>query len=82
MSVKSFVEEHRELMQSNVLQRSLDFALLEYQKQIAVRTEPQMASTGHFRMLGALEFIQIMKDLAESTPEPTKLVTPSLNHRA
>lgn len=82
MASKVFVEAHRALMQREDLQRSLDFSLLEYQKQVSVRTEPPLAATGHFRVLGALEFIQILKDLAESVPEPTKIVPASLNHRA
>ena len=69
-------------MQNPVLERALDYALLEYQKVVAMKTNEQLAATGHFRILGALEFIQTMKDLAESQVEPPKVITPSLNHRA
>lgn len=82
MGSKANVEAHRSLMQRDDLQHSIDFALLEYQRRVAMITNEQLAATGHFRILGALEFIQTMKDLAESTPEPTKIIPPSLNHRA
>lgn len=68
---KKAVENHRSLMQRDDLQRSIDFALLEYQHQVALRTNEQMSGSGHFRMLGALEFIGQMKNLAETYQAPT-----------
>lgn len=79
---KEFVEKHRELMQRDDLQRGLDYALLEYQKEVAMRTNEQMAGTGHFRIVGALEFIQILKDLAEPMAIMPKREDKTLNYRA
>lgn len=82
MSSKANVERHREMMQNDYLQTSLDFALLEYQAQVAVRTPENVAGAGHFRMLGALEFVQTLKTLAESVQVPVSIVRDNLDHQA
>lgn len=75
------ISRHRDLMQSDDLQTSIDFALLEYQRQLATRVQESMAGAGHLRMLGALEFLQTLKTLGEATV-PSEVVTPKdLNHR-
>lgn len=73
MSDTKRISIHRELMQRDDVIMALDFALLQYQSRVAQITNESMAGAGHFRMLGALEFIQELITLAESqTIRPVK----------
>lgn len=77
------ISAHRDLMQSPVLQKGLDYAMLEYQGRLAAQTEPPLAATAHFKLTGVLEFIHVLKTLAESPKESNlKIVDDNLNHRA
>lgn len=69
MADKKAVEYHRSTMSSPAMRASLDAALLEYQHQVCLRTEVNMAGMGHFKMMGAREFVNELLNLAESTPE-------------
>ena len=80
--IPEFVHAHRELMQSPNLRRSLDYALLEYQRRVCRETNEQMAGAGHFRMLGATEFIDVLINLAETIPMPTLVPRGNLDHKA
>jgi len=70
------------MMQEPDLQTSIDYALLEYQHQLNLRTPEQMSGAGFFRMSGALEFINELKNLAESTPRAVPQDRDNLNHQA
>ena len=80
-SARSNVESHRSLMQRDDLQRSIDAALLEYQAQVCLRTNEQMAGAGHLRMLGVHEFLQVLRHLGESYSGPRATDSP-INHKA
>lgn len=67
-------------MQRDDLREALDFALLQYQTRVALITNESMAGGGHFRMLGALEFIQELITLAESSPPTPVKPTGNLIH--
>lgn len=77
-----YVSTHRDLIQRPDLQRSLDFALLEYQTQVARHTDSAMAGAGHFRMVGALEFVTVLKTLAETSVALPIKKDPGLDHKA
>jgi hypothetical protein len=82
---KNFVEQHRKLIERSDLQVSLDYAMLEYQKQLVATGSlgGNEAAASHFRMLGAHEFVQVFKLLAEQVQQPVPLKTvDNLNHRA
>lgn len=77
------VSAHRDLMQRQDLQMSLDFALLEYGRRRFKPMNDQFAGAEGLRVAGAYEFVECLKNLAEPMPELT--VMPSkqnLDHRA
>lgn len=78
----AIVSAHRNLMQSDQLRMSLDFALLEYQRRVSETSNPDMngAVAGHFRMLGAQEFINTLIMLAETPVIPTVKPQGNLDH--
>lgn len=78
------VSKHRHLMESTDLQRGLDFALLEYQGQIAneTTTDQGAAFAAAFKLKGALEFLNVLKYLAEPPIVLPNRVSENLDHRA
>lgn len=81
MAVMAFVKSHRDLMQNDDLQRSINFALLEYQRQLCEqRSDVNSAAASHFRAMGALEFVQVLKTLGENVRMPAPTVVQNLNH--
>lgn len=78
------VTKHRDLIGSDNFQRAIDFALLQYQAQVAL--EPlngnfNAAAAAHFRQLGALEFVQTLRLLAESPTPRSVSNTDNLDHK-
>lgn len=79
------VGSHRDMVDSTVFQRAIDFAVMEYTRQLATdtaRTSGNAAING-FKQAGALEFIDVLRNLSES-PQPVAppAQIPQLNHRA
>lgn len=66
------VSAHRELMQRPDLEAGMDFALMEYQRQLAQSvTTFNDAAANHFKITGALEYIQTLRNLAEPSALPS-----------
>jgi hypothetical protein len=65
------IESHRRLVQTMEFQNILDYALLHYGHNL-VRSSDQSAAT-HFKHVGAIEFVEVLKRLAEpsATAKPT-----------
>ncbi len=82
LGVKGYVTTHRELMVRDDLQRALDYALLEYQLQVARTTDMAMAGAGHYKMVGVAEFISVLKRLAETDKQQTPTRPPQIDHTA
>lgn len=70
MESGGLVSAHREIMQTPQLRASLDFALLEYQRRLTGPAYDQIAAAAHFKMSGAMEFVDCLINLAEAH-EPT-----------
>jgi hypothetical protein len=79
------IKDHRDLVQSPAFEQALDFALLQYQSQLA-QVDLQnfnLAASCHLRMLGAQEFVQVLRNLAESIQlQPRVKLDEQLNHNA
>lgn len=59
----------------------MDFALAEYQRHLAVETvDFNHAAKNHFRMTGALEFLQILRNLSEEATLPKRVDADNLDH--
>lgn len=55
-------------------QSAIDVALLQYQGQLSTQrtTEGIVAAANFYKVTGALEFVHVLKNLAEAAPEPPK----------
>jgi hypothetical protein len=82
MSSADNLSKHRTLVDSPELQRALDFAMLEYQARIlATTSDTAGAAPGFFRLLGAQEFVQTLRNLSEKPPTPVIVDKDNLSHR-
>lgn len=82
--IKDAVSVHRELVSNPLFERAIDFALLQYQTALTstMTADFNGAAGAGMRMLGAHEFVTILRNLSE-TPNPMAKTTPSpnLDHR-
>lgn len=65
IAYKPFVDAHRELIPKPELQRAIDYSLLEMSHQLASITDGTNAGANQFKLVGAQEFVRILKTLAE-----------------
>lgn len=82
---KDNVEKHRNMLQSREFERAIDFALAEYQRYMAqgpLDASPNQALAGHYKQMGAVEFVHVLKTLAEPPPAITPRVIDQLDHKA
>jgi hypothetical protein len=82
---KDNISKHRDLIASREFERAIDFALLEYQRYMAqgpMDSNVNQALAGHYKQMGAVEFVHILKTLAEEAPIPPVRVMDQLDHRA
>lgn len=71
MAVASNLREHRAMIEKVEFDRSIDSAMLEYQKLLSGQAvDGNTAMSAGFRAQGAIEFIGILKTLAESVQMP------------
>lgn len=77
------ITEHRAILEGRSFQKSLDYALLEYQAQLGltVSENPNMASVAGLKVTGALEFLQTFKTLSETARLPQRAPAPNLDHK-
>lgn len=78
------VSAHREMIQSEDFSRSIDFALMEFQRLVSQTPLDNFnaAAAAHFRITGAQEFIHVLRNLSE-TPKITPIKSDgNLDHRA
>lgn len=70
-----FVKMHRDMMQQPMLTVSIQYAMLHYQRVMAEArsVDATAAATSFFKIQGALEFISLLKNLAEM-PEIPKTI--------
>lgn len=76
LSVESNTKSHYALIERDDLQRSLDYALAQYQLLLSLEAkDANAAAAAHFKITGALEFLHQFKYLGEmATPQK---VTPA-----
>lgn len=75
------VKNHSLLVDNPVLQDSIAIALSEMQRRAAQNTPPEnfnACAASHLRLLGAQDFLDILLNLAESTPASTRTDTANL----
>lgn len=70
------LKQHEKLMSDPQLYASLDIALLEYQRRLSnQRVDGNGAASNHFKITGAIEFLDVLKNLSQ-TNTPTPVRTP------
>src|SRR5437867_13267220 len=75
------ISKHREMVQSNEVQRALDYGLLEFQRQVLDGlTNLNEAAGAALRIQGALQFAHLLKTLAESVRAPSIVPSGNLDH--
>lgn len=82
--VSTNITKHRDMVGTNEFNRATNYALLEYQSMLAkgASTFNECASA-HLKVTGALEFIQVMRNLGESfTPTVAPRIADNLDHKA
>ena len=63
---KKWIEAHRNLLQLPIFDRSINQALLEYQRVLVHKAKDgNESAAAHYKMTGALEFLNLFKNLAE-----------------
>lgn len=76
-----WLRAHRALLDRPEMQRAIDYAALEYQRQLCEQGADANAAAGnHFKMKGALEFVHVLKYLSEVPQRPAVLPSPNLDH--
>jgi hypothetical protein len=74
--------KHRELVHSQAFQAASDFALLEYQRLVTEQIRDQgSAMAAGLKIQGAIEFMGILRTLAEEPPRIVPLPAKALNPR-
>jgi hypothetical protein len=64
------ISKHKRMIESNEYQRGLDFSMLQYQADLALRcSDPNNAHVMGIKLSGVLEFLDVMKRLADSPQE-------------
>lgn len=72
------------MMETREFERGLDFALMEYQAQLAMECSAnplQMGGVTGLKLTGAHEFIQTLKLLSEKPSISRPVVTQNLDHK-
>lgn len=62
------IKRHRDMLQSREFERACDFSLLQYTSRLQSQTDGNLnaAAAAHLRLTGALEFLAVFRNLAES----------------
>lgn len=77
------ITKHRNLVDSPEFERAVRFGLLEYQVLLAgqIRDGNSAMATG-FKLQGALELMQVMRNLSETAAPQQRMLDKGLNHDA
>jgi len=75
---------HKRMIESKEFERAADFAMLEYQRAVMQSPAGPGDSPGanYFRLLGAQEFLQQLRNLADQHQPVPRIMDPNLNHAA
>lgn len=77
------IEAQRTLVQNAVFSYGVDAALMQYQRFLCNQpVESQEAAASHYRMEGALQFVAVLKGLAEMPQIQKPQNIAALDHKA
>ncbi len=74
--------DHQHLVDSPVFIQGTDAAMLEYAHRLTLGSMPDVnsAMARHFSLLGAEQYLEVLKTLADQPLKIERLQTPNLNH--
>lgn len=77
------ISDHRAMVESRAFQRACDFALMEYQGQLALVSSenPQLSGAVGLKLAGANEFLMTMRLLSEAPRLIPRRVPDNLDHK-
>lgn len=76
------ITKHRKMVDSGEFQRACDFAMLQYTGGISGEiTDGTTAMAVGLKLLGAQQFLQVLRNLSEAPKAPSNIVPVGLNHR-
>lgn len=77
------ISDHRALVETRTFQRACDYALMEYQAQLAIQASenPQLAGAVGLKLAGANEFLMTLRLLSEMPRIVSKPVIQNLDHK-
>lgn len=79
----AIVQIHRKMMSDGSFQHALDTALLQYQGELAGQAvDGSGAAANHFKVVGALQFVNVLKNLSETPVIPKTVPVGNLQHQA
>lgn len=78
------ISSHRDVVGDPKFAYALDMALLEYQRvqSMAPQENYNACAAAHFKLVGAMEFMQLLRNLGESPTLPAAKPTANLDHKA
>ena len=80
-SNKRAIEDHRRMIEQPAFDAGADFALMEYQRTLSQQAVSfNDAAANHFKISGALEFLQTLRNLAEMPVLTAKMDKDNLTH--
>lgn len=82
LSNKKVVEAHNSMMQSVQMDISINTALLQYAHDLMVKTPESMPGAGHYKLVGAMEFVRVLRTLSETATNPKAADRDNLDHHA
>jgi hypothetical protein len=77
------VTKHRAMIESEAFEAAVDFAMLEYERQLSMIPFDNFnaCAAAHLRKVGAHEFLQLLRNLCETAVAPTIKLNDNLDHR-
>ena len=78
---KDAVEKHRSLVSHPSFEKSLEVALAQYQHQESFKADRnlEIAAATQFKISGAHQFVQLLRNLSEQEPAPKPQTFPQLH---
>jgi hypothetical protein len=78
---KDAVEKHRSLVSHPSFEKSLEVALAQYQHQESFKADRnlEIAAATQFKISGAHQFVQLLRNLSEQEPTPKPQTFPQLH---
>lgn len=73
--------EFRDILVSDTYIRACDFALLEYQRMLAIVADNGDSAASHQRIAGAIQFLEVLQNLAEKPAPYSRPASANLNHK-